>query len=150
MSTFSTKVLNWYHQHGRILPWRGEKDPYKVLVSEIMLQQTRVDTVIPYYEKWIKRFPSLEALAGSSEQEVLATWEGLGYYSRARNLYRAARMIMDEYGGEFPNDVDMLQRLPGIGKYTARAVASMAFRADTATLDANIRRVLSRYFALYN
>ncbi|MGD0610127.1 MAG: A/G-specific adenine glycosylase [Anaerolineales bacterium] len=148
MSEFSRRVLRWYDVHKRGLPWRGQMDPYAVWVSEIMLQQTRVETVIPYYERWMKRFPDIATLAQASEREVLSTWEGLGYYSRARNLHRAARQVLDEFGGELPHDISGLRALPGIGRYTAGAIASIAFNLDAATLDGNVRRVFARVFDL--
>jgi len=147
--TFSTRILNWYDKNARTLPWRvpgGGGDPYAVWVSEIMLQQTRVETVIPYYERWLGLFPSVTALADAPEQSVLSAWEGLGYYSRARNLHKAAKMVVSEFGGEIPNEVAQLRRLPGIGRYTAAAIASIAFNQDVATLDGNLRRVFSRVF----
>jgi A/G-specific adenine glycosylase len=139
-------LLEWYSRHARQLPWRTRPDPYAVLVSEIMLQQTRVETALPYYERWLERFPDLATLAEASQAEVLKAWEGLGYYSRARNLHRAARRVMAEYGGELPPDPQELQKLPGIGPYSAAAIASIAFGADTPALDANVRRVLARLF----
>lgn len=139
-------LLNWYETNARSLPWRGHPDSYAVWVSEIMLQQTRVESVIPYFERWMERFPTIESLATASQQEVLAAWEGLGYYSRARNLQRAARIVMDEYGGKLPEDVRLLQKLPGIGRYTAAAIASIAFGLDEPALDGNIRRVMARLF----
>ncbi len=146
MNEFSRRLLDWYERFGRRLPWRGRADPYAVWVSEIMLQQTRVETVVPYFERWMARFPTLADLAGASEQEVLSAWEGLGYYSRARNLWRAARQVVAEYGGRLPEDPTILQRLPGIGRYTAAAIASIAFGRDVPTLDGNLRRVLARLF----
>jgi A/G-specific adenine glycosylase len=146
MSQFSRKILEWYSRHRRDLPWRGHPDPYAVWISEIMLQQTRVETVIPYYGRWMIRFPGVKELAAASEQEVLSIWEGLGYYSRARNLLKAARMVVENYGGEIPRDLIELRKLPGIGRYTAGAVASMAFGLDSAALDGNLRRVYSRVF----
>ncbi|MFH1524196.1 MAG: A/G-specific adenine glycosylase [Chloroflexota bacterium] len=143
---FSRKILDWYARHGRELPWRGSQNPYAVWVSEIMLQQTRVETVIPYFERWMKRFPSIADLAAASEQEVLSLWEGLGYYSRARNLYKAAKIVVEEYGGKIPPDPTTLRKLPGIGRYTVGAIASMAFGLDMATLDGNLRRVFARVF----
>jgi A/G-specific adenine glycosylase len=128
------------------MPWRGIKDPYAIWVSEIMLQQTRVETVIPYYQKWMKRFPTIFALARASEQDVLTLWEGLGYYSRARSLHRAAQQVIKNHDGELPRDLKLLRRLPGVGEYTAAAIASLAFGMDAAALDGNIRRVLSRLF----
>jgi A/G-specific adenine glycosylase len=149
MSTsLETRLLDWYRDNARHLPWRDDPDPYLIWVSEIMLQQTRVETVVPYFERWVKRFPTLESLAQASQQEVLTAWEGLGYYSRARNLHQAAQIVLDEYGGELPQDVKRLRQLPGIGGYTAGAIASIAFGKDEPTLDGNIRRVLARVFDL--
>ena len=146
MDRFTKRVLAWYAREGRKLPWRGSPDPYAVWVSEIMLQQTRVEVVIPYFERWMKRFPGIPDLAMASEQDVLAQWEGLGYYSRARNLHKAARIIMEKHGGELPHDLAALRSLPGIGRYTVGAIASMAFRQDVPTMDANLRRVFARVF----
>lgn len=147
MSTsLAVRLLNWYQDHARWLPWRDHPNPYTVWISEVMLQQTRVDTVIPYYERWMERFPTLVSLAHASQQEVLTVWEGLGYYSRARNLHQAAQIVMDELGGKLPKDVGHLRRLPGIGRYTAGAIASIAFGMDEPALDGNIRRVLARVF----
>lgn len=146
MTNLSKRLLKWYAGNARKLPWRDHPDPYAVWVSEIMLQQTRVDTVIPYFERWMKRFPSVDELAGATEQEVLLEWEGLGYYSRARNLHKCAGIIMERFDGKLPSDVTSLQKLPGIGRYTAGAIASMAFSLDAATLDANLRRVFARIF----
>lgn len=137
-------LLSWYAKNRRRLPWRDDPAPYRVWIAEIMLQQTRVDTVLPYYERWMARFPNVDALAGADLQEVLACWEGLGYYSRARNLHRAARIIRDELGGELPDTVLGLRRLPGIGPYTAGAIASIAFNRDAPLVDGNVRRVLAR------
>lgn len=139
-------LLEWYDRHARRLPWRDDPTPYRVWVSEIMLQQTRVEAVLPYFARWMERFPSLAALAQASEQEVLQAWEGLGYYSRARNLHRASRVVMEQFQGQIPADVETLQRLPGIGRYTAGAIASIAFGLPVPALDANIRRVLARVF----
>jgi A/G-specific adenine glycosylase len=139
-------LLAWYDQHARRLPWRGSIDPYFVLVSEVMLQQTRVETVIPYFDCWMQRFPTLAVLAEAQLQEVLAAWEGLGYYSRARNLHQTAQMVMSVFNGQIPADLPSLRRLPGVGRYTAGAIASIAFRQPAPTLDGNIRRVLSRVF----
>jgi A/G-specific adenine glycosylase len=147
------RLLTWYERHARTLPWRvgphasgQDTDPYKVWVSEIMLQQTQVDTVIPYFLRWMERFPNLPALAAASEQEVLAVWEGLGYYSRARNLLKAARIVAAKFGGSLPAEHEILETLPGIGRYTAGAIASIAFKSDEPALDGNIRRVLARLF----
>ena len=146
---FSARILAWYAKNARSLPWRipgGGGDPYGVWVSEIMLQQTRVETVIPYYERWLGLFPSVAALAAAPEQSVLSAWEGLGYYSRARNLHKAAKMVVSEFGGQIPRDAAQLRRLPGIGRYTAAAIASIAFNQNVATLDGNLRRVFARVF----
>jgi A/G-specific adenine glycosylase len=146
MTVFSDKILQWYKGNGRKLPWRGHPDPYAVWVSEIMLQQTRVQTVIPYFKRWMMRFPSIADLANATEREVLSLWEGLGYYSRARNLHKAARLVVDDHDGELPHDLPSLRKLPGIGRYTAGAIASMAFSLDEATLDGNLRRIFARVF----
>ena len=147
-SRLSSKLLHWYRLHKRILPWRGHPDPYAVWVSEIMLQQTRVETVIPYFEKWMQLFPAVTALANASEQSVLNAWEGLGYYSRARNLHKAAKIIAQTYDGEIPRDLNELSRLPGIGRYTLGAIASIAFNMSVPALDGNIKRVYARFFDL--
>ncbi len=146
MTEFSTRILAWYDRHARVLPWRGHPDPYAVWVSEIMLQQTRVETVIPYFERWMQQFPSVHALANAPEQVVLSAWEGLGYYSRARNLHKAAKIVDETYSGQLPATLAELRKLPGIGRYTAAAIASIAFGADVATLDGNLKRVFSRVF----
>jgi len=146
MTDLSRLLLNWYHKHGRTLPWRDHPDPYAVWVSEIMLQQTRVDTVIPYFEKWMNLFPDVASLANASEQDVLNAWEGLGYYSRARNLHKAAKITAEKFNGQLPHDLTELRSLPGIGRYTVGAIASMAFGMDEPTLDGNLRRVFSRLF----
>jgi len=140
------RLLDWYRQHGRSLPWRGHPDPYAVWVSEIMLQQTRVETVIPYFEKWMRLFPDIIALAEASEQDVLNAWEGLGYYSRARNLHKAAKFVNEQHEGKLPRDLEELRKLPGIGRYTVGAIASIAFGMDEPTLDGNLRRVFARLF----
>lgn len=147
-SRLSSKLLNWYRLNKRTLPWRDQPraDPYAVWVSEIMLQQTRVETVIPYFERWMKLFPTVAALAKASEQRVLNTWEGLGYYSRARNLHKAAKIVVKDYGGQLPHDLDALRKLPGIGRYTLGAISSIAFGMNVAALDGNIKRVYARIF----
>lgn len=144
MPRFSTLLLRWYALNQRTLPWRGHPDPYAVWVSEIMLQQTRVETVVAYFEKWMKLFPTVRALARASERDVLKAWEGLGYYSRARNLHRAAKIVAENFNGELPRGLDSLRSLPGIGRYTAGAIASIAFGMDEPALDGNIRRALAR------
>jgi len=146
MTLISEQILNWYSAHGRKLPWRGHPDPYAVWVSEIMLQQTRVEAVIPYFERWMRHFPSIADLAAASEGQVLSLWEGLGYYSRARNLHRAARIVVEQHAGKLPGDLASLRKLPGIGRYTAGAIASIAFGLDEATLDGNLRRIFARVF----
>jgi A/G-specific adenine glycosylase len=146
MKRLSSKLLAWYRLNKRTLPWRGHPDAYAVWVSEVMLQQTRVETVIPYFEKWMRLFPDVRALANASEHEVLNAWEGLGYYSRARNLHKAAKMVADQYNGEVPRDPEALRKLPGIGRYTLGAIASIAFGMDVAALDGNIKRVYARIF----
>jgi A/G-specific adenine glycosylase len=142
------RLLDHYDVHRRELPWRGESDPYRVWVSEVMLQQTRVQTVIPYYRRWMERFPDVGALAVADEDDVLEAWEGLGYYSRARNLQKAARTIRERHGGSLPDSVEALREIPGFGPYTAGAVASIAFGAPEPAVDGNVRRVLSRLFDL--
>jgi A/G-specific adenine glycosylase len=144
--TFARQILDWYKKNARSLPWRETKDPYAILVSEVMLQQTRVDTVIPYYQRWMELFPTITSLAIATEDEVLRVWEGLGYYSRARNLHKAAREIFQKYAGVIPGTLTELQKLPGVGVYTAAAVASIAFNEDVVTVDANVRRVAARLF----
>ncbi len=147
MPHLSTRLLNWYNQNKRTLPWRlGGLSPYAVWVSEIMLQQTRVETVIPYYEKWLRLFPTVQVLANASEHDVLNAWEGLGYYSRARNFHKAAKMVVEKYNGELPRDLDELRTLPGIGRYTVGALASIVFGMDEPALDGNLKRVYARLF----
>lgn len=139
-------LLDWYAVHGRKLPWRGLTDPYKIWVSEVMLQQTRVETVVPYFRAWMRTFPTLASLAQATEQGVLNLWEGLGYYRRALNLLKAARVIQEVFGGQLPRNAQALRELPGIGRYTAGAIASIAFGMDEPALDANIKRVYARIF----
>ncbi len=145
----SENLLTWYSEHGRDLPWRRISDPYAVWVSEIMLQQTRVDTVHPYYKRFMARFPNAAALAEASLEEVLIMWEGLGYYARARNLHRAARIIVERYDGQLPQSEQELNALPGIGRYTADALRAIAFDQNTLALEGNLRRVLTRLFDLH-
>lgn len=148
-STLVTRLLRWFARHRRDLPWRREpRDPYHVWLSEVMLQQTQVATVIPYYERWLRRFPTLADLAAAPLDDVLKLWEGLGYYSRARNFHAAAQAVVHRHGGEIPRTVEGLMALPGIGRYTAGAIASLAFNADAPLLDGNVKRVLSRLFGL--
>ncbi len=144
---FVSSLLSWYDDNQRDLPWRDHPGPYGVLVSEIMLQQTTVPAVIPYFQRWMEKYPDIRALAGAAPEEVLLQWEGLGYYSRARNLHAAAREIVSNYGGKVPADPRDLKQLPGIGDYTAAAVASIAFGVRVPALDANNIRVWSRLLA---
>jgi len=144
---FVAALIPWFRGRARDLPWRRTRDPYAIWVSEIMLQQTQVRTVIPYWERWMRALPDVRALARAPEERVLKLWEGLGYYSRARNLQRAARMLV-ERGSAFPDTVEGLMELPGIGRYTAGAIASIAFHRPAPILDGNVIRVLTRVFAL--
>jgi len=144
LASFQNALLEWFLQFQRDLPWRKTKDPYRVWLSEIMLQQTRVAAVIPYYERFLERFPNIESLAEAPEEEVLRLWSGLGYYSRARNLQNAARQIVAKFGGVFPKTREEILSLSGIGDYTASAIASIAFNQGAAVLDGNVARVLSR------
>ena len=146
--SFTRSVIDWYDCGHRALPWRATRDPYRIWISEIMLQQTRAETVVSYYERFLARYPTVEALAGADEQELLKSWEGLGYYSRARSLQKAAREIVEKHGGELPADVRKLRALPGIGSYTAGAIASIAFGIPAAAVDGNVERVLCRYDAV--
>lgn len=146
--TWQLKLLTWYRKYRRDLPWRRTDDPYKIWVSEIMLQQTTVEMVIPYYEKFIKKFSHVKALAKASEEDVLKLWSGLGYYSRARNLHKAAQMIVNDFAGKLPTTVSELMKLPGIGRYTAGAIASIAFEVRAPILDGNVIRVLARLFQI--
>ncbi|MEB3356260.1 MAG: A/G-specific adenine glycosylase [Synechococcales bacterium] len=141
-------LLNWYAQTGRDLPWRHSRDPYEIWVSEIMLQQTQVKTVIPYYERWLAQFPTVAALAAADQQAVLKVWQGLGYYARARNLHRAAQMVVENHGGQFPITLEEVMALPGIGRTTAGGILSAAFNQPVPILDGNVKRVLARLVAL--
>ena len=147
-NNFTGAVLAWYDRGHRDLPWRRTRDPYRIWISEIMLQQTRVETVVSYYERFLARYPTVEALAASGEEELLKMWEGLGYYSRARSLHKAAKIITQQYGGQLPADAAALRALPGIGDYTAGAIASIAFGIPAAAVDGNVERVICRYEAL--
>lgn len=143
---FSRELLGWYQQHARDLPWRNSQDPYIVWISEVMLQQTRVDTVIPFFEKWIMRFPDLLSLAAAEENEFFGVWEGLGYYARVRNIVKTARILLEKFNGKFPDSANELRKFPGIGEYIAAAITSFAFGRDEVALDANALRVFSRLF----
>src|SRR5438445_13169136 len=138
------RLLAWYRRHRRDLPWRRTRDPYAIWLSELMLQQTQVATVIPYYERFLKRFPTVQSLANAPLDDVLRLWAGLGYYARARNLHAAARKIVQEYGGQFPNGVEDLCTLQGVGRYTAGANASHAIGRRAPGVEGNVERVLAR------
>ena len=149
ISPFAERLLHWFDQHGRHdLPWQHDQTPYRVWVSEIMLQQTQVSTVIPYYEKFMARFPDVQTLAAANQDEVLQYWAGLGYYARGRNLHKAAQVIVNDYAGEFPQDIDQVQQLPGIGRSTAGAILSLSRQQRHPILDGNVKRVLTRHQAM--
>ncbi len=141
-------LIEWYRRHHRPLPWRETDDPYRIWVSEVMLQQTQVQTVLPYYQKFLRDFPNVKALANADLQAVLKAWEGLGYYARARNMHRSAIFILEEKAGIFPDSWDVLRKLPGIGDYIASAVLSIAFNQPYAVLDGNVKRVLARLYEI--
>jgi A/G-specific adenine glycosylase len=146
VTSFASRIIRWQRRHGRhALPWQGTRDPYRVWLSEIMLQQTQVATVVPYFGRFIARFPDLTALAAAHQDEVLALWSGLGYYSRARNLHAAARAVVADHDGQFPASPDAIAQLPGVGRSTAAAIAALAFGQPCAILDGNVKRVLARH-----
>lgn len=145
---FRTHIIDWYHRHKRELPWRKTKDPYKIWLSEIILQQTRVNQGLPYYEKFVNHYPSVNLLAEAEPNKVMKDWEGLGYYSRARNMHAAAKFVVEERNGVFPTTYNSIIELKGIGEYTAAAISSFAFGEAKAVLDGNVFRVLSRYFGV--
>ncbi|MFZ5816640.1 MAG: A/G-specific adenine glycosylase [Bacillota bacterium] len=147
-AAIAADLLNWYATHQRDLPWRRSRDPYRIWVSEVMLQQTRVETVIPYYQRWLEQFPTLQALAAAPEEQVLKAWEGLGYYSRARNLHQAVREVAARYGGEVPDDPEAVSQLKGVGPYTVGAILSIAFNRAVPAVDGNVMRVLSRLYLI--
>jgi A/G-specific adenine glycosylase len=147
-AAFRARLGRWFIQNGRDLPWRRTTDPYAILVSEMMLQQTQVATVLPYFARWMERFPDLESLAKASEEAVLSQWQGLGYYARARNLHRAAQAVCERHSGRFPDTIDALRALPGIGPYTAGALAAFAFDRPEPLVDANIARLIARLIDL--
>ena len=147
-SALARKLIKWFEANARELPWRWRRTPYRVWLSEIMLQQTQVDTGIPYFRRFTARFPTVKALADAPLDEVLKVWEGLGYYARARSLHRAAQVVSRERGGRFPKTVEGLMRLPGVGRYSAGAIASLAFGVDAPVVDGNVARVLCRIFAI--
>jgi A/G-specific adenine glycosylase len=144
LKNFQSRLLRWFHAHKRDLPWRSSRDPYRVWIAEIMLQQTRIAAVMPYYERFLKSLPNVKSLVSAPLVEVLKLWSGLGYYSRARNLHRAAKIIAADHNGKFPRELDSALQLPGIGRYTAAAVLSIAYDAPLAVLDGNVARVLAR------
>jgi len=148
LAAFQKNLLEWFCQFRRDLPWRSTKDPYCIWLSEIMLQQTRVAAAIPYFERFLARFPDVHSLANASDDEVLRHWSGLGYYGRARNLKKAAQLIVSKHGGAFPTRLEDVLALPGIGKYTAAAILSIAFGEKHAVLDGNVARVLARLGAI--
>lgn len=139
---FSRHLLGWYQRHKRDLPWRKTRDPYRIWISEIMLQQTTVNAVIPYYKRWLEIFPDVKALARARLQTVLKMWQGLGYYERARNLHTAAKIFVNKYEGKIPEEYEKLEKIPGFGPYTTAAVLSLAFHKPHPVLDANVRRVM--------
>jgi len=145
LATFRKQLLGWFRQFRRDLPWRRTRAPYRIWLSEIMLQQTRVAAAIPYYERFLQRFPDVQALAAAPQEEVLRFWSGLGYYRRARNLQKAAQQVVAKHGGQFPARWDDALALPGIGTYTAAAILSIAFGEKQAVLDGNVARVLARF-----
>jgi A/G-specific adenine glycosylase len=146
LRAFRPSLMRWYRRHGRDLPWRRTRDPYAVLVSELMLQQTQVATVVPYYNKWLRRFPNFATLAAAPENDVLHAWQGLGYYARARNLHASAKIVQDRHAGSLPREAAAIRELPGIGRYTANAVATFAFDQSLPIVDANIARLVARLF----
>ncbi|GMA63252.1 A/G-specific adenine glycosylase [Alicyclobacillus fastidiosus] len=148
LAAFAHKLVKWFEQNKRSLPWRETSDPYRILVSETMLQQTRVETVVPYYHRFLERFPDVQSLAQAPEQDVMKLWQGLGYYARARNLQRAAAAVVEQYAGQFPRAVDEVRSLPGVGPYTSGAVMSIAFNRPVAAVDGNVLRVMSRYLGI--
>lgn len=148
MKSFSKKLLSWYCQSARDLPWRRAKDPYKIWISEVMLQQTTVNAVIPYYERWIKEFSTVQDVAAAPLRKILKFWQGLGYYSRAQNIHKAAQIICKEYQGKLPDSHDVIRKLPGFGPYTTGAVLSIAFNQRLPIIDANVRRVVMRFLAI--
>lgn len=145
---FSKKILEWYQENKRELPWRHTRDPYKIWLSEVMLQQTRVAQGLPYYNKFVKRFPTVQDLAAATEEEVLKLWQGLGYYSRARNMHTTAKMVVESYQGVFPATYQELLQLKGVGDYTASAIASICYNEAQPVVDGNVYRVLSRYYGI--
>jgi len=145
---FRKQIVEWYHKHHRKLPWRETDDPYCIWVSEVMLQQTQINTVVPYYQRFLLRFPDVKRLAAADVQDILKVWEGLGYYARARNLHRASGIVLAEHGGDLPDTWEAIRKLPGVGDYIAAAVLSIAFNQPYAVVDGNVKRVLARLFEI--
>ena len=148
VEAFQRRLIRWYRHHGRRLPWRRTRDPYRILVSEVMLQQTQVERVRSFYPRFLRRYPTVEHLAEAGAAEVREAWDGLGYYARARHLHETAKRVVAQHGGRVPDDGDVIRRLPGIGRYTAGAVLSIAYGRDAAILDTNAARVLARVFGV--
>lgn len=148
MTDFAFKLINWYKQNKRDLPWRSTQDPYLIWLSEIILQQTRVAQGLPYYLRFVETFPTVQSMATADEQEILRLWQGLGYYSRARNMHQSAKIVMENFGGIFPDTYAKILTLKGVGSYTAAAIASFAFNEDVAVVDGNVFRVLARVFGV--
>ena len=146
MSNLHTELVHWYKQNKRNLVFRINQDPYRVWISEIMAQQTQIDTLIPYYERWMQHYPSLVDLFNAKEEDLLHLWEGLGYYSRVRNIQKAAQQIKNEHASRFPNTIDAILTLAGVGEYTAAAIAAICFNAKHAAIDGNVKRVMSRLY----
>jgi len=146
VKAFQARLLRWFQKKGRDLPWRRTRDPYKILVSEVMLQQTQVQRVREYYDRFLREYPTIQDLASANPARVRDSWDGLGYYARARNLHAAARTVVREHGGRFPRDLEEVMSLPGVGRYTAGALLSFAYGEAAPILDTNVRRVLSRIF----
>ncbi len=144
--SFQRRLLKWYQSQGRDLPWRRTRDPYRILVSEVMLQQTQVERVLGFYDKFLKRYPTVAELASAPPSKVREAWDGLGYYARARNLHRTAKQVLHRHGGQFPRRYEEVHRLPGVGRSTAGALMSFAFNVPTPILDTNVKRLLSRVF----
>jgi A/G-specific adenine glycosylase len=150
ISAFRRSLLRWFRRHGRDLPWRKTRDPYAILVSEFMLQQTQVGTVVPYYNRWLRRFPDFASVSRASQNDVLHGWQGLGYYNRARNLHAASSIVQNRHRGIFPSDIAAIRKLPGVGRYTANAVATFALDQPVPIVEANSARVLARLFDMHS
>ena len=147
---FTSSLLKWYNREKRILPFRDIKNPYKIWLSEVMLQQTQVETVIPYFERWVKKYPTLHSVAIEDDEKLLKVWEGLGYYSRCRNFHKAIKIVMEKYDGSIPKKWNEFCALPGVGDYTAAAVLSIAFQQSYPVMDGNVKRVMARILGLKN